>query len=191
MVKWVSTKKRLPEYDNHYCVLAKHEYKVVFYNPYHNKWFEFGTEIEVDYWLDDFAWHEMMDKNDWDEDWDEQDEIDCLKSEIQGYRMALGECRKENERLKLNDHPNAVGEGSVGKKNINTNDLQPKEDNQQVLHEAHVSRRFSYDAEGYSAAQLWLKEIGEWERVSKSGFSTDGWSIVETANVIWEKRNGG
>lgn len=59
------------------------------------------------------------------------------------------------------------------------------------LRKHKVIRRFSYDAKGYSAAQTWLKEIGEWERVSSSGFSTDGWSIVETANVIWEKRNGG
>ena len=53
-----------------------------------------------------------------------------------------------------------------------------------------VSRRFSFDAEGYSSAQAWLKEIGEWERVSTSGVSTDGWSIIETANVIFEKING-
>jgi len=54
-----------------------------------------------------------------------------------------------------------------------------------------ASRRFSFDAKGYSSAQAWLKEIGEWEWVSTSGFSTDGWSIIETANVIWEKRNRG
>jgi broad-specificity NMP kinase len=48
---------------------------------------------------------------------------------------------------------------------------------------------FPFTAEGYSAAKAWLKEIGEWERVSTSGFSTDGWSITETANILWKKRN--
>ncbi len=74
---------------------------------------------------------------------------------------------------------------------MNNNDLQPNDAQQPDLHKTDVSRRFSFDAEGYSAAQAWLKEIGEWERVSTYGFSTDGWSIVETANVIWETRNGG
>lgn len=54
-----------------------------------------------------------------------------------------------------------------------------------------VSDHFSYDSEGFSSAQAWLKEIDEWERVSTSGFSTDGWSIIQTANVIWNKRNSG
>ncbi|MBN9293779.1 MAG: hypothetical protein J0G96_07360 [Flavobacteriia bacterium] len=53
----------------------------------------------------------------------------------------------------------------------------------------NVRPRFAYDLKGYSDAVEWLKEIGEWERVSTSGFSTDGYSIIATANVIWEKRN--
>lgn len=65
--EWVNAKKRLPEYDNHYCCMARGQYKVCFYNPYHNKWFEFGHETEVDYWLDDFAFCDMMDGIDWDE----------------------------------------------------------------------------------------------------------------------------
>ena len=36
--------------------------------------------------------------------------------------------------------PPSSGEGSDGKKNINTNDLPSNEDNQQVLHKAHVMR---------------------------------------------------
>lgn len=43
---------------------------------------------------------------------------------------------------------------------------------------------------GYAEAQKWLKEIGEWEYVSTHGSSTDGWSIIATANSIWDKRNG-
>lgn len=71
-------------------------------------------------------------------------------------------------------------------KDITSNDAK-----QPDLHKKDVSHHFSFDVEGYSDAQAWLKEIGEWGRVSTSGFSTDGWSIIETANVIWEKRNGG
>lgn len=53
-----------------------------------------------------------------------------------------------------------------------------------------VSYRFQYTTAGYEEAKKWLQEIGEWEYVSTHGFSTDGWSIVATANAIWDKRNG-
>ena len=58
-----------------------------------------------------------------------------------------------------------------------------------ALHIADVSRRFSLDTNGYQEAKNWLKEIGQWEYVSTHGFSTDGYSIVEEANAIWNKRN--
>lgn len=41
---------------------------------------------------------------------------------------------------------------------------------------------------GYEEAKKWLIEIGEWDRVSTTGSSTDGWSIVATANVLWDKQ---
>lgn len=47
--------------------------------------------------------------------------------------------------------------------------------------------QFSYDAAGYLAAQNWLKEVGEWDRISTSGFSTDGLSIIHAANALWEQ----
>lgn len=59
----------------------------------------------------------------------------------------------------------------------------------QNIGKPHVSRRFSVDADGYLEAKKWLKEIGQWEYVSTHGFSTDGYSIVEEANAIWNKRN--
>ena len=43
---------------------------------------------------------------------------------------------------------------------------------------------------GYEEAKEWLQEIGKWDYVSTHGFSTDGWSIIATANAIWDKRNG-
>jgi len=46
---------------------------------------------------------------------------------------------------------------------------------------------FAYTAEGYKKAQQFLKDIGEWGRVSTFGFSIDGWSIVQSANVIKQK----
>ena len=52
-----------------------------------------------------------------------------------------------------------------------------------------ITHHFSFDTEGYCAAKKWLENIGEWERISTSGFSNDGWSIVATANDIWEKHN--
>ena len=49
--------------------------------------------------------------------------------------------------------------------------------------------KFQSTTEGYLEAQAWLKEIGEWDRVSTSGFSTDGWSVIAEANSIWNKLN--
>lgn len=59
----------------------------------------------------------------------------------------------------------------------------------QNIGKPHVSRRFSLDTNGYQEAKSWLKEIGQWEYVRTHGFSTDGYSIVEEANAIWQKRN--
>ena len=42
---------------------------------------------------------------------------------------------------------------------------------------------------GYNEAKKWLQEIGEWNYVNTHGFSTDGWSIIATANAIWDKQN--
>ena len=53
-----------------------------------------------------------------------------------------------------------------------------------------VSYRF-HPQTGYDDAKKWLQEIGKWEYVSTHGFSTDGWSIIATANTMWDKRNGG
>lgn len=46
---------------------------------------------------------------------------------------------------------------------------------------------FEFTPEGYLEAKKWLEEIGQWEYISKHGFSVDGWSIIETANSIWKK----
>lgn len=54
--------------------------------------------------------------------------------------------------------------------------------------EEKTEPKFPYTSEGYLQAREWLKEIGEWDKVSTTGFSTDGLSIVHTANAIWEKR---
>jgi hypothetical protein len=45
-------------------------------------------------------------------------------------------------------------------------------------------------AEGYLAAKEWLQTIGEWERISTTGFSVDGYSITAAANVLWDERAG-
>jgi hypothetical protein len=59
------------------------------------------------------------------------------------------------------------------------------------IHEiAKLRCRFSYDTDGYTNAVKWLKEQGKWEYVSTHGQSVDGWSIVETANVLWSQQNG-
>lgn len=47
--------------------------------------------------------------------------------------------------------------------------------------------RFEYTSEGYLEAKQWLEEIKQWDRVSRYGFSTDGWSIVSEANSLWER----
>lgn len=47
--------------------------------------------------------------------------------------------------------------------------------------------QFTFDTEGYNKAKEWLIEIGEWDRISTTGFSVDGWSIIESANVLWKK----
>lgn len=52
-----------------------------------------------------------------------------------------------------------------------------------------VNYRF-HPEKGYSEAKTYLEEIGEWDYVSTHGFSTDGWTIIATANSIWDKRNG-
>ena len=59
------------------------------------------------------------------------------------------------------------------------------------LQQTAVTCRFSYDTVGYANAVKWLKEQGKWEYVSTHGQSVDGWSIVETANVLWSQQNGG
>lgn len=48
-------------------------------------------------------------------------------------------------------------------------------------------KKFEFTQEGYLAAKKWLTEIGEFERLSKSGFSTDGYSIVQAANVLVDR----
>lgn len=45
-------------------------------------------------------------------------------------------------------------------------------------------KEFEFTSEGYSEAKKWLTEIGEFERLNKIGFSTDGYSIVQAANVL-------
>lgn len=47
--------------------------------------------------------------------------------------------------------------------------------------------KFEFTKKGYLAAQKWLKEIGEWENVSTKVFSTDGFSIVQSANYLWQR----
>ena len=52
-------------------------------------------------------------------------------------------------------------------------------------------REFEMTPQGYLEAKKWLTEIGEFDRLNKSGFSTDGYSIVQSANVLvgrWELR---
>jgi hypothetical protein len=47
--------------------------------------------------------------------------------------------------------------------------------------------KFALTTEGYIQAKRWLMEIGKWEEVSTRGFSTDGYTIVHTANLLWTK----
>jgi len=63
------------------------------------------------------------------------------------------------------------------------------DDNKKKPYTIHgVSYRF-HPIEGYSEARIYLKAIGEWDYVRTHGFSTDGWSIIATANSIWDDRN--
>lgn len=43
--------------------------------------------------------------------------------------------------------------------------------------------QFSYDASGYKLAERWLKK----QKVEKSVFDRDGYSIVHYANWLWDK----
>lgn len=45
-------------------------------------------------------------------------------------------------------------------------------------------KEFEMTPKGYIEAKKWLIEIGEFDRLSKSGFSVDGYSIVQSANVL-------
>lgn len=48
--------------------------------------------------------------------------------------------------------------------------------------------KFEYNTKGYEEALKYLKETGNYE-LTKSGFSTDGWSITLLANNIFESNN--
>jgi hypothetical protein len=48
--------------------------------------------------------------------------------------------------------------------------------------------KFDYDEDGYYDAIRWLKEIGLYEYISTHGQSVDGWSIIHTANAMWEQK---
>ncbi len=49
-------------------------------------------------------------------------------------------------------------------------------------------RRFPLTPEGYEAAKGWLIAVGEWDSVSTHGFSCDGLSVTEAANVLYAQR---
>ena len=49
-------------------------------------------------------------------------------------------------------------------------------------------KHFEFTSEGYLKAKKYLKKVGEWKQVSTHGFSTDGWSIIATANVILDNK---
>ena len=51
----------------------------------------------------------------------------------------------------------------------------------------NTEEKFEFTTDGYLKAKEFLIEIGEFERISHGGFSTDGHSIVDAANV-WHKR---
>ncbi len=50
--------------------------------------------------------------------------------------------------------------------------------------------RFPFSVMGYEQAVTWLKQIGKWGGASASthGQSTDGWSVINTANALWDKQ---
>lgn len=47
--------------------------------------------------------------------------------------------------------------------------------------------KFESTTEGYNQAKQWLQSIGKWDEVSTTGLSVDGYSIVNTANVLWKQ----
>lgn len=47
--------------------------------------------------------------------------------------------------------------------------------------------KFPPTTEGYLAAKEWLIEIDEWKYISTHGFSVDGWSIINAANIRWKE----
>lgn len=49
--------------------------------------------------------------------------------------------------------------------------------------------KFSYDIIGYTEAVKWLKEINQYNYLSTHGQSTDGLSIIHTANSLWKIKN--
>lgn len=46
--------------------------------------------------------------------------------------------------------------------------------------------KFEFTTQGYVDAVKYLKKIKKYKYVSTHGFSTDGWSIIGTANVFYE-----
>lgn len=50
--------------------------------------------------------------------------------------------------------------------------------------------KFEYTPDGYQKAKEYLIAHGDWDRVTTSGLSTDGYSIVHEANAIYEKLTG-
>lgn len=48
--------------------------------------------------------------------------------------------------------------------------------------------KFEFTTQGYVDAVKYLKKIKKYKYVSTHGFSTDGWSIIGTANVFYEKK---
>jgi hypothetical protein len=47
--------------------------------------------------------------------------------------------------------------------------------------------KFHYTSVGFQKATEYLRSIGEFERISTTGLSTDGYSLVHEANSIWRK----
>lgn len=49
------------------------------------------------------------------------------------------------------------------------------------------TNKFEYTPLGYTLAVKWLKENKHWSYVSNHGQSVDGWSIINTANSLYEE----
>jgi len=49
------------------------------------------------------------------------------------------------------------------------------------------TKKFEYTVVGYTLAVKWLKQNKHWAYVSTHGQSVDGWSIIDTANSLYEK----